>query len=167
MSATAETIIVERPAPTARRRARLEQVPRPAPSPQPGPARARMGVFIAFVLAILTVGLLAMLWINTTLAQGAFILTDLQQQRAQLIEVEQQLRDDLARAESPVAVEEAARALGMVPQDVPVFLRLEDGAILGNPIPQAAPIPEEPVAVEPVAEESVIEEPVAEEPVLP
>ena len=104
-----------------------------------------------------------MLWINTTLAQGAFVLSDLQQQRATLIESEQQLREDLSRAEAPARVEEAARALGMVPQDVPVFLRLEDGQILGNPIPQPAPITEEPVTEEVITDEVVTEDGVTED----
>jgi hypothetical protein len=90
---------------------------------------------------ILTVGLLGMLWINTSLSQGAFTLTDLQQQRAQLLETEQRLAEQLARAESPAQVEAAARELGMVPQEVPVFVRLSDGQIIGNPIPQPEPAP--------------------------
>jgi hypothetical protein len=116
--------VAAKPAPVARR-----------------PKRARTGVFAAFVLMILTVGLLAMLWINTSLAQGAFTLTDLQQQRAQLLETEQQLAEQLARAESPSQVEIAARELGMVPQEVPVFVRLSDGQIIGDPTPQPEPAP--------------------------
>lgn len=122
-------------------------------------------MFAVFVLMILTAGMLGMLWINTTLAQGAFTLTDLQQQRAQLIEVEQQLTEQLARADAPAQLEQSARALGMVPQEVPVFLRLSDGRVLGDPVPQAAPVVEEPVVEEPVLEEPVVEEPVVEEPV--
>lgn len=117
-------------------------------------------MFAVFVLMILTAGMLGMLWINTTLAQGAFILTDLQQQRAQLIEIEQQLTEQLARADAPAQLEQSARALGMVPQEVPVFLRLSDGRVLGDPVPQAAPVVEEPVAEEPVVEEPVLDEPV-------
>lgn len=133
-------------------------------------------MFAVFVLMILTAGMLGMLWINTTLAQGAFTLTDLQQQRAQLIEVEQQLTEQLARADAPAQLEQSARALGMVPQEVPVFLRLSDGRVLGDPVPQAAPVVEEPVVEEPVVEEPlpedvvvedvIVEEPVAEEPVV-
>ncbi len=113
---------------------------RPTAKPQPRPRRARRGVFVAFVLGVLTVGLLGMLLVNTALATGAFTLSELQSKHIQLIESEQALSEQLARAESPILLEEAARALGMVPQDVPVFLRLEDGAILGNPIPQPVPI---------------------------
>ena len=169
MSATVDTVIVARtptrePRRTATRdtsRAR-RQVRRPAasaPAPQPSrPKRARTGVFAAFVLMILTVGLLAMLWINTTLAQGAFTLTDLQQQRTQLLETEQRLAEQLARAESPAEVEAAARSLGMVPQEVPVFVRLEDGRIIGDPIPQPEPVPVEALDETPV--EALVETPV-------
>lgn len=128
---------------------RFPSTPTPATPDRPRPKRARTGVFAAFVLMILTVGLLGMLWINTSLAQGAFTLTDLQQQRTQLLEVEQQLAEQLARAESPAQVELAARALGMVPQDVPVFVRLSDGQIIGDPIPQPEPVPvEAPATIE-------------------
>lgn len=194
MSAGAETIIVARDVRPTHRRTSRTTTPqrRPAAPPRPRraattgrgnpPARARTGVFAALVLAILTVGLLGMLWINTSLAQGAFTLTDLQQQRAQLIEVEQQLTDELARADSPAQLEQAARALGMVPQDVPVFLRLDDGQILGDPIPQMAPaietVPTEDAVSDSVSDVAttedvvtdggtVIEEPVAEGAVMP
>lgn len=157
MSATAETIVIARaptgvpsrstrrhprrsPSRTAARRPVPKSQPQPQPQPQSQPRRARRGAFVAFVLGILTVGLLGMLLVNTALATGAFTLTELQSKNAQLIETEQALSEQLARAESPVFLEEAARALGMVPQSVPVFLRLEDGAILGNPIPQPVPI---------------------------
>lgn len=133
-------------------------------------------MFAVFVLMILTAGMLGMLWINTTLAQGAFTLTDLQQQRAQLIEIEQQLTEQLARADAPAQLEQSARALGMVPQEVPVFLRLSDGRVLGDPVPQAAPVVEEPIVEEPVlaepvpadgvVEDVVVDEPVADEPVV-
>lgn len=139
-------------------RSRRQVRPPSPPGPPRATPRARTGVFVAVILVVLTVGLLAMLWINTTLAQGAFVLSDLQQQRATLIESEQQLSEDLSRAEAPAQVEEAARALGMVPQDVPVFLRLEDGQILGNPIPQPAPITEEPITEDVVTDDVVIED---------
>jgi cell division protein FtsB len=181
MSATAETIVIARtpvdtptrnPSSRAKKPAPREAVPRgasrrrpPQPQPQGRPRRARTGVFVAFVLTILTLGLLGMLMVNTALATGAFTLSELQTKAVQLKESEQALSEQLARAESPVLLEEAARALGMVPQDVPVFLRLEDGAILGNPIPQPVPIapivPESEVAG---GQEAVTEPPVTTDP---
>jgi hypothetical protein len=38
----------------------------------------------------------------------------------------------------PAVLEQRARAMGMIPHSVPVFLRLSDGAILGKAIPQVA-----------------------------
>ena len=74
-------------------RSRRQVRPPSPPGPPRATPRARTGVFVAVILVVLTVGLLAMLWINTTLAQGAFVLSDLQQQRATLIESEQHLFD--------------------------------------------------------------------------
>lgn len=186
MSATADTIVVSRtPAPVRQRRVGPDRrgpslSPRTAPHRRPARStdtfgeraappskRARTGIFVTFVLGILTVGLLGMLWINTSLAQGAFTLTDLQQQRAQLIEQEQQLKEQLARAEAPAQVEQAARAMGMVPQDVPVFLRLADGAILGNPIPQPVPIVPESTVPESTVPESTVPESALPETTVP
>jgi cell division protein FtsB len=183
MSATAETIVIARtpvdtqprnPSSKIRKPASKEAEVREAsrrrssqPQLQGRPRRARTGVFVAFVLAILTLGLLGMLLVNTALATGAFTLSELQAKAVQLKETEQALSEQLARAESPVLLEEAARALGMVPQDVPVFLRLEDGAILGNPIPQPVPIapsvPEPDVAGDQAA---VTETPVTTDPAV-
>jgi cell division protein FtsB len=172
MSTPAETIIIAREAsprraPTRRRRAQgshmsvvvappLKSQPRTSPRRRVLPTRSKY--FAVLILAVLTLGLLGMLLVNTALAQGAFTLTSLQQQRAQLLEQEQALRAQVALAEAPAQVEVAARELGMVPQDVPVFLRLTDGAILGNPVPQPAPIAEEPVIEELVADELVTDE---------
>lgn len=177
MSTPAETIIIAREAsprraPTRRRRAQgshmsvvaappLQTQPRTSPRRRVLPTRSKY--FAVLILAVLTLGLLGMLLVNTALAQGAFTLTSLQQQRAQLLEQEQALRAQVALAEAPAQVEVAARELGMVPQDVPVFLRLTDGAILGNPVPQPAPIAEEPVTEEPVTEELVTDELVADD----
>ena len=158
MTATIDTVVLPREArrpgdaprrSAAPRRPRpatpRERAPRPVPGPRPTPSRrARTGVFAVFMLVILAVGLVGMLLVNTALAQGAFVLSDLQRQQVELTESEQRLREQVALASAPGQLEMAARALGMVPQDVPAFLRLSDGAVLGNAIPQPAPIVEEP-----------------------
>lgn len=99
------------------------------------PERASRGVFILFVTGLLGVGLVAMLIINTALAQGAFQLSELQQEQSALSEQEAVLTQVVEAASTPGALEAQARALGMVPSQNPVFLRLPDGAILGNPKP--------------------------------
>lgn len=112
-----------------------------APQRQPRAVRQRVGtsVFVALMGALLLVGLLVMLLVNTSLAQGAFRVSELSRQAAELSQQEQQLAGALAAEANPARLEQRARALGMVPQDVPAFLRLSDGTILGTPTPQRAP----------------------------
>ncbi|MFM8241116.1 MAG: hypothetical protein ACKOAW_12495 [Actinomycetota bacterium] len=126
----------EAPAPRAARRARPRLVPPTAPTVR----RKRLGIFAAVCLGIVSVGLVAMLIINTMLASGAFTISELEAQKAQLLEQEQQLQEEIAIASAPFLLEERARALGMVPQDAPAFISLETGQILGNTVPQPEPI---------------------------
>ncbi len=102
--------------------------------------RARLGLFAIVCLGIATVGLISMLIVNTMLASGAFTVSQLQAEKALLLEQEQQLAEKVAIASSPLLLEERARGFGMVPQDAPAFLDLETGAIVGNAVPQPAPI---------------------------
>lgn len=97
------------------------------------PERASRGVFAVLVTALLGVGLVAMLVINTQLAQGAFVVSDLVQQKAQLAEQEAVLNEQVAAAAAPDALSQRARELGMIPSETPVFLRVPDGAVLGKP----------------------------------
>jgi len=126
----------EAPAPRAARRAR----PRLVPSTAPAVRRKRLGIFAVVCLGIVSVGLVAMLIVNTMLASGAFTISELEAQKAQLLEQEQQLQEEIAIASAPFLLEERARALGMVPQDAPAFISLETGEILGNTVPQPEPI---------------------------
>lgn len=96
------------------------------------------GAFVAVVGALVLVGMALLLILNTTLAQGAF---DLQQLRAEYEDLqvhEQSLAQQVATAQSPEALKAEAVRLGMVPVKVPAFLRLADGAVLGEPTPAKA-----------------------------
>lgn len=114
----------------ARRRAQITALP------TPGPAVAGNGVFALVVVGMLVGGMVLLLVLNTSLAQGAFEIGTLSKSQAQLAVQEQELLQDVARAEAPEALQRRADALGMVPVTSPVFLRLADGAVLG--IPKAA-----------------------------
>lgn len=109
------------------------------------PDRASRGVFLLVVTAALAVGLLAMLIINTALAQGAFTVSDLKSQQAALLEQEAMLREEVSALAAPGALEQAARQMGMVPSLAPAFLNLADGTILGKPksvpVSRYAPLP--------------------------
>ncbi len=97
------------------------------------PERASRGVFALVVTGLLVVGMVVILVINTSLAQGAFTISELQAERAALTQQEQTLSEVVAAAGAPEALEQQARSLGMVPSENPVFLRLPGGKVLGKP----------------------------------
>ena len=136
-----ESIILVREARRARTRTHTHAAPRPRLLPATSSKRrARLGIFAIVCLAIATVGLVSMLIVNTMLASGAFTVSELQAEKALLLEQEQQLTEEIAIASSPMLLEEKARAMGMVPQDAPAFIDLESGEIVGNTVPQPEPI---------------------------
>lgn len=106
--------------------------------------RAGRGVFTLVMCGVLAAGLLVLLVVNTTLAQGAFALDELSKRMTALTEREQALQQELAAVQTPRGLEQRARALGMVRSPNPVFLRLSDSRVLGTPVPApwpAAPAP--------------------------
>jgi hypothetical protein len=104
-------------------------------APSPRASVAGNGVFALVVISILLAGMVLLLVLNTTLAQGAFEIGSLTKAQNQLAVTEQQLVQDVAQAEAPESLQQRAAALGMVPVTSPVFLRLADGAVLGTPTP--------------------------------
>ena len=94
--------------------------------------RASRGMFALIVTGLLIVGMVVILVINTTIAQGAFTVSELQAQQATLTQQEQELSRSFADAAAPDALEQKARAMGMVPSESPVFLN-PDGSIVGKP----------------------------------
>lgn len=99
--------------------------------------RASRGVFALVVTGMLVIGMLVILVINTSLAQGAFTISELQTERATLGQAEQALAEQVAAASAPRSLEDRARAMGMVPSQTPVFLTVPKGRVLGKP--KAAP----------------------------
>jgi hypothetical protein len=96
--------------------------------------RASRGMFALVVTAFLIVGMVVILVINTTIAQGSFTVSELQAQLATLTQQEQSLSRSIAAAAAPDALEQKARAMGMIPSESPVFLN-PDGSIVGKPKP--------------------------------
>ena len=89
--------------------------------------------------AVLAAGFFAVLLLNTVISQGAFRQHELEIELILLAEKEEALAREVQAAETPVEVERAARKLGMVPAAAPVFLRLSDGEVLGEPVPAPRP----------------------------
>jgi hypothetical protein len=97
---------------------------------------------VALCLLLLGGGLLALLLVNTAMANGSFRLHDLQAASDQLTDRQQALRQDIAVQAAPERLAARARALGMVPSGSAAFLRLSDGRVLG--VAKAAPVPATP-----------------------
>jgi len=86
-------------------------------------------------MAVLASSLLGALLLNTTMAQGEYQRYELQTRLAQSAQEQQRLTAQLDLAAAPAALAAAATGLGMVPSTSGGYLRLSDGAVLGNPVP--------------------------------
>jgi len=83
--------------------------------------------FGIFLGAIFTAGLLALLVINTALAQDAFVLKDLKQQAQVLTDQREAILREVARKSSPDQLSQSAAQLGMVASTNPRFLDMSAG----------------------------------------
>ena len=136
-----------RPRPTRRPRRPAGPLRRPDPdllaarTGSRGAARTRAPRHRLLVVAsaTLAIGLFAVLLINTIVSQGAFRQHELEVALILKAEQEEALARAVQAAEAPREVEKRARKLGMVPAGSPVFLRLSDGEILGEPVPAPTP----------------------------
>lgn len=109
--------------------------------------------FAIGALAVMSIGLLALLVLNTALAKGSFRAHELRVQKADLAQREQLLRTQIQDASSPVTLTKRARELGLVAATTPVFIRLSDGKVLG--VPYAAGLPLDPATGEPLTSAGV------------
>ncbi|HET8780052.1 MAG TPA: hypothetical protein VFM66_08275 [Agromyces sp.] len=104
----------------------------PAPAPSARRAKPRLAYAIIAVSAVAVI-VVAQLLLSIAVAQGAYEIDTYQLRQAELARQEQKLVEDLDRVESPQYLAMNAEALGMVPNAAPVYLRLSDGAVLGEP----------------------------------
>lgn len=102
---------------------------------RPASAHRPRAPFVVLVVALMAVGLVGLLLINTSMQRKAFELTDLRERAANLEKREQALKLDVERLSSPDRIAAEAGRLGMVPNASPAFLRLEDGEVVGQPRP--------------------------------
>ncbi len=108
----------------------------------PRRSAARSGfVFVVLVLGLMVGALVAVLMLNTMIAQDAFVRTDLVKQQRVLHDEQQELRQQVAAEEAPQRLAARAAALGMVPTGGPMFIRLRDAKILGIAEAAKAPAP--------------------------
>ncbi|MFD1151928.1 hypothetical protein, partial [Saccharothrix hoggarensis] len=101
-----------------------------------GPAVTRQPVvapkapFVVMVMVVLGVGIAAIMWLSTQAAADSYRLQDARAEETRLARQVEQLRQDVALAESPLKLAEAAAKLGLIPAGDPARLRqLPDGTI--------------------------------------
>ncbi|GAA2465370.1 hypothetical protein [Agromyces soli] len=75
----------------------------------------------------------AQLVISVAMTQGAYELDSLRVQQTKLERDRQIVAEELDALQSPQNLARNAEELGMVPNTTPVYLRLSDGAVLGQP----------------------------------
>jgi cell division protein FtsB len=158
---------LQRPQPGQPRRprpGRAAELPRSRPADQPVPgggrgapaavpvpqraAAARQRVrsrtpFVLLLIGLLGGGLVCLLLINTTLAQGSFQITAMQHKNADLAQQEQALQQQITQEQSPASIAERARQLGMRPTGRLRFIDLKTGRIFSQPahVPGVIPVP--------------------------
>jgi hypothetical protein len=82
--------------------------------------------------------LLTQLLLSISLSEGAYRITSLEAQRAELSRSEQVLTESLDTLRSPQHLAMNAESLGMVANSSPAYLRLSDGLVLGAPVAAGA-----------------------------
>jgi Tfp pilus assembly protein PilX len=97
--------------------------------------------FALLVLAVLGVGLVGLLTLNTAMDENSIKIQQAQQKQASLTDREQQLSQQLAGLSAPANLASEAATLGLVPNPQPAFINPTTGAVLGSPSPAATPTP--------------------------
>jgi hypothetical protein len=112
---------------------------KPAARPALGRTRPRRprAPFILLLVGLLGGALVCLLVISTTLAEGAYRITNLQQQDANLAKQEQLLSQQVAQASSPTQIAQEAEQLGMRPNPVLQFINLKTGKIVSGKVSSA------------------------------
>lgn len=120
---------------------------RPLPAPrralQPPPLRvlpssitdSGNGRFAAMCVGILTLGLVALLLLNTALAKGAIELTRLERDAAVLDDQTGNLRETIDQASATGVLARKATSLGMVRSNERAYIDLEAGTVTGTAAP--------------------------------
>lgn len=122
------------------------EAPAAAPVPQRAAARPRVRSrtpFVLLLIGLLGGGLVCLLLINTTLAQGSFQITAMQHKNADLAQQEQALQQQITQEQSPASIAARARQLGMRPTGRLRFIDLKTGRIFSQPahVPGVIPVP--------------------------
>ena len=112
---------------------------RPASRPAMGRIRPRRprAPFILLLVGLLGGALISLLVISTTLAEGSYRITNLQQQDANLAKQEQLLMQQVAQASSPTQIAQEAEQFGMRPNPNLNFINLKTGKVVSGKVSKA------------------------------
>jgi cell division protein FtsB len=119
----------EQPSEPSRRNVPRLRVAPPTPVPVPRTP------FVVLVLLVVAGGVLGILLLNTKVNENAFILHDLRQEQAALDQRQQELEQEIARADTPAQLETEARRLGLVKAEELAYLRMPGGEVVREPMP--------------------------------
>jgi hypothetical protein len=115
--------------------------PAARPYVRPPAARTRprhpRAPFILLLVGLLGGALVSLLVISTTLAQGSYRITSLQQQNANLAKQEQLLAQQVAQASSPAQIAQKAEEFGMRPNPALQFINLKTGKVVKGKVSKA------------------------------
>ena len=100
--------------------------------------RTGNGGFAVLCMALLAVGLVSLLMMNTALASGIYQLKDLRAESGTLTDQQEQLTQVVDDLRSPPKLADRAQQMGMVPAKSMAFVRLSDGTVIGEAQPAAA-----------------------------
>jgi hypothetical protein len=103
------------------------------------PSSAARLPFLILVGAIMVTGLVGVLLLHMLAAQDSFRATHLQTRLATLTDAEQRLDSQVEADSAPAALEQRAKALGMVPARIAKFHKLHDGRTIGQQAPVYPP----------------------------
>jgi hypothetical protein len=87
-------------------------------------ARATHKYFAKFLTFVSVIGFLALLGVNTLLAQDAFVLSELKYESKMIADQREAISRKMELYSSPQALANQAAALGMSPSENPTFLNL-------------------------------------------
>jgi len=121
--------------------------PAAAPAPQRAAAARPRGrprtPFVLLLIGLLGGGLVCLLLINTTLAEGSFRITAMQHKNADLAQQEQALQQQIVQQQSPASIAARAMQLGMRPTGRLRFIDVKTGRVYNQPahVPYVIPVP--------------------------
>ena len=124
--------------PATRPAARPAAHPATRPPARPQLARARVrhprAPFILLLVGLLGGALISLLVISTTLAEGSYQISGLQQQNTSLAKQEQLLTQQVAQDAAPAQIAQEAEELGMRPNPNLQFIDVKTGKVVtGHP----------------------------------